>query len=745
MNKKEYAIEINGKVITATFSNLVDQANGAVMLSCEGTVVLATACMSKDGKNNPGFFNLTVEYVEKNYAAGLIIGGQYNKREGKPSDEAVLSSRIIDRTIRPFFAQHIKNAVQVVCTVLSLGEMDPAVLGINAVSLALHVSDIPWDGPVGAVLMGKVKGTETIVINPYTKNDGETHYDLDLTVCGKDGKICMIEALAFEFPEDVIKKVFADAMIPITALENWQKSIRAEIGKEKIIITKTELADEYKALWRETMMIPVTQNIFGADSKKYIYQHEDEWIALITEKTIGHADAEKIISDAKDFYHHQIDAILHSEALTHDKRADGRSLTQVRNLTALVGGISDRIHGTGIFFRGETHVASFLTLGGPDSATSIDGMEVRGTKRFSHHYNFPPYSVGEAGRMGATNRREMGHGFLAEKALTPVIPGKDVFPYTIRLVSECMASNGSTSQASVCAGTLALMDGGVPITKPVAGISIGLMLDENNETKYKLLTDIQGPEDHHGDMDFKIAGTHDGITAIQLDIKVGGIPVPILCDALDKAKTAREEILQVITTTISAPRATISKYAPHIVHIKIHPEQIGLVIGGGGKTVKMIKEKTGAEITIEDSGDVFITGTPDGATSAKDMIESMTKEWVVNDTAMGTVTKVLEVGAIVSISPFTDGLVHISEIAPFRVMRVADFLKEGMTVPVVVTAVDKERDKISLSIKQANKDFIKKPDGYGEQRQTPAPHAPTHQTHTEVPKPNHGTEGHTTG
>jgi polyribonucleotide nucleotidyltransferase len=496
MDTKIYTLELEGKTITATFSNLVDQANGAVMLSCNGTVVLATACMSKDGKSNPGFFNLTVEYAEKNYAAGLIIGGQYNKREGRPSEEAVLSSRIIDRTIRPFFAQHIKNAVQVVCTVLSLGEMDPAVLGINAVSLALHVSDIPWDGPVGAVLVGQIKGTTDITTNLYAKNDGETPYTLDVTVCGKDGKICMIEALAFEFSEESIKTLFRNAMGPITQIENWQKQIRAEIGKEKIVIEKPTLADEYKALWASNMQEKVVRDIFGTESKKFIYAYEDEWVELIKEKTvaeeINREGADGIISCAKDFYHNQIDHILHSEALAHDKRADGRSLTQVRKLFGQVGGISDRLHGTGIFFRGETHVASFLTLGGPESATSIDGMEVRGTKRFSHHYNFAPYSVGEAGRMGATNRREMGHGALAEKALTPVIPSKDTFPYTIRVVSECMASNGSTSQASVCASTLALMDGGVPITKPVAGISVGLMLDENDETKYKLLTDIQG-------------------------------------------------------------------------------------------------------------------------------------------------------------------------------------------------------------------------------------------------------------
>jgi polyribonucleotide nucleotidyltransferase len=715
MDTKIYTLDLEGKTITATFSNLVDQAGGAVMLSSGGTVVLATACMSKDGKNNPGFFNLTVEYVERNYAAGLILGGQYNKREGRPSDEAVLSSRIIDRTIRPFFETHIKNAVQVVVTVLSLGEMDPAVLGINAVSLALSVSPIPWNGPVGAVLVGKLKGKEGIEVNPYAPNTGETPYDLDVTVCGTDGKICMIEALAFEYTEDQMKDIFETAMRAITTIENWQKGIIAEMGKEKIVIVKPELGDEYKAIWKDEFEAVVPQYIFGTESKKYIYAYEDMWMDKIKTMT---EDA-GVLATARDFYHHHIDEFLHVGALTENKRADGRTLTQVRALFGQVGGISDRLHGTGIFYRGETHVLSVLTLGGPETQTSIDGMEVRGSKRFSHHYNFAPYSVGEAGRMGATNRREMGHGFLVEKALTPVIPSKDTFPYTIRVVSECMASNGSTSQASVCAGVLALMDGGVPITKPVAGISVGLMLNEKDVTQYKLLTDIQGPEDHHGDMDFKVAGTKDGITAMQLDIKVGGIPVPILCDALEKAREAREEILKTMFAVIETPRDHISKHAPHIIHMNIQPDQIGMVIGGGGKTIKMMKEKTGAEITIEDSGDVFITGTPEGTAQVKEMIGAMTKEWVVNDRAFGTVVKILEIGAIVSISPFADGLVHISEIAPFRVMKVTDVLSEGMTVPVVVTAVDKDRDKISLSIKQADSAFIKKPASY-EVAHTPA-------------------------
>jgi len=350
---------------------------------------------------------------------------------------------------------------------------------------------------------------------------------------------------------------------------------------------------------------------------------------------------------------------------------------------------------------------SFLTLGGPETAQEIDGMEVRGTKRFTHHYNFPPYSVGETGRFGGINRREMGHGFLAEKALIPVVPNKMDFPYTVRVVSECMASNGSTSQASICASSLALMDGGVPILRPVAGIAMGVMIDQNDESKYKIISDIQGPEDHHGDMDFKIAGTEKGITALQLDIKIGGIPLIILKEALDGAKKARLKILETIKNEIGSPRADISPSAPKIVVWKINPSQIGLIIGGGGKTVNKIREQTGAEITIEEDGTIYATGKGDAPVKAIEIIKGMTKEWNVGDSVEGEVVKILEVGAIVALSEFADGMVHISEIAPFRVSRVDELLKIGMKVPVKVVGVDRERDRISLSIKEANKDLFK--------------------------------------
>ena len=426
------------------------------------------------------------------------------------------------------------------------------------------------------------------------------------------------------------------------------------------------------------------------------------WKNLVDEKYADDMGTKYI---AEDYIEEYINKVIHDAALSESKRPDLRALDEVRTLYAKAGGISDVLHGSGIFYRGETHVMSVLTLAGPESMHTIDGVEFSAKKRFMHHYNFPPYSAGETGRVGGLNRREMGHGMLAEKALTPVIPDKISFPYTIRVVSESTASNGSTSQASICASIVALMDGGVPIKTPVAGISIGVMMDEKDPSKYALISDIQGPEDHYGDMDFKVAGTKDGITAIQLDIKVGGIPVQILKDALVRAKTARLKILETITAEIAEPRKDISPNAPKIVVAKVNKDQIGLVIGPGGKNINAIREETGTEITIEEDGTVFITGKGDGADRAKKIIEDMTHEYQIGDMEEGTVVKIMEFGAFVRIGRDTEGLVHVSEIAPFRVERVSDILKEGDKVPVKLIKKD-EKGRLSFSIKEANKDFF---------------------------------------
>ena len=694
MQSKEYEVEIGGKKIIAMFSDLANQANGSVILKSEGTVVMATAVISKDGSKNMGFFNLTVEYLEKFYAAGKILGGQYNKREGRPSDQSILAARMIDRTIRPLFDHHIKNAVQVIITVIAVGKADPKTLGINAASIALHMSDV-----------SKLKNETEIKINNYVPSENESVYHLDLLVCGKDKTINMIESMAYELTEDEMGKCFDLASIEISKWEDFQKKLSGEFGKAKLLFPKPEVGADIVSLFNEKIKPMLDEKLFSIESKKVASEAETIWKNILEEKYSPEQIVEK--DTAEDYLHSHMDSEFHKKALTHKIRADGRKLDEVRKLYAKAGGISDVLHGSGIFYRGETHVLSVLALGGPEDMLVVQGMESESKKRFMHHYNFPPYSGGETGRVGGINRREMGHGFLAEKALTPVIPDKINFPYTIRVVSESTASNGSTSQASICASTIALMDGGVPIKSPVAGISIGLMSDENDNSKYVLLTDIQGPEDHYGDMDFKVAGTENGITAIQLDVKVSGVPINVLKEALVRAKTARLQILETIKKEIGEPRKNISPNAPEILTVKIKKDQIGMIIGPGGKNINAIREETGTEITIEEDGTVFITGKNGGAGKAVTIIEGMTHEYKVGDSAEGVVVKLMDFGAFVKIGYDTEALVHISEIAPFRVEKVSDMLKEGDIVPVKVIKLD-EKGRLSLSIREANPNFFKK-------------------------------------
>jgi polyribonucleotide nucleotidyltransferase len=698
MNSQEYNIEIGGKEITALFTDLADQANGSVILKSQGTVVMATAVISKDSKSNPGFFNLTVEYLEKFYAAGKILGSQFTRREGRPSDQAILSARVIDRTIRPLFDQSIKNAVQVIITIIAIGKTDPKMLGINAASIALHVSDIPWAGPIGAVHVSTTKENPELAVNNYIPASNEPVYDMDLMVCGKENTINMIEAMTYESKEEHIGEAFDLAISEIKKLEEFQHDLKSKLGKEKMTFEKIEMPEDAIEVFNEKVKPLLDEKLFGKESKKAIHEAEALWKKIVEEKY----EDENIKFVAEDYIHEYLDKALHDAALEKGLRADLRKEDEVRNLFAQAGGLSEVLHGSGIFYRGETHVLSVLTLGGPEDAHTIDGIEFEGTRRFMHHYNFPPYSAGETGRVGGLNRREMGHGSLAEKALWPVMPSKIDFPYTIRVVSESVASNGSTSQASICASTVALMDGGVPIKSPVAGISVGLMMDKD---KHMLLTDIQGPEDHYGDMDFKVAGTKEGVTAIQLDIKVDGIPSNILKEALVFAKKARLQILEKIESVISSPRNDISARAPKIVVMQIKQTQIGLVIGPGGKNINAIREATGTEISIEDDGTIYITGRDGGAEKAREMIADMTHEYIVGDLAKGEVVKITEFGAFVRISKETEGLVHISEVAPFRINNISDILKEGDVVPVKIIKVD-EKGRLGLSIKEADKNFF---------------------------------------
>lgn len=702
MEKKTYSIEIGGKKLSAHFTNLTNQAHGSVMLEMGETVVLVTAVMSKNSATGMSYFPLSVEFEEKFYATGQILGSRFQRREGRPSDGAVLSARIVDRTIRPLFNHGLRNEVQVIVTVLSAGEDDPDVLGVIGASLALSVSDIPWDGPVGAVRIGKHKETGAILINPTYLDRAENNLAFEVLACGKDGMINMIETAGYEISEDEVAHALEQSASIHSALESFQKTIIAEIGKVKRTVALPELNEEVRSLFKEKMVPAIKEVLFSQRSgKTHLYELKDTWLALLGET---YPETDKGL--ASEYFENGINDALHYGAIHDSIRPDGRGMDEVRPLFAQAGGVSPALHGSGIFYRGETHIFTALTLGGPDDSQILDTIEENGTKKnFMHHYNFPPFSVGETGRIGGTNRRMIGHGALAEKALVPVIPEKTVFPYTIRLVSETMSSNGSSSMGSVCASTLALMDGGVPISRAVAGIASGLMM-ESPET-YQLITDIQGPEDEHGDMDFKVAGTRIGITAMQMDVKVGGIPLSILREALEKARLARLHILDTLEAEIKESRAEISARAPKIVVMKILPSQIGLVIGGGGKTINAIKEETGVdEITIEDDGTVYITGKADAPGRAQARIASLTKIFEVGEQMEAEVTRIATFGAFAKISDTTEGLIHISEIVPWRLENLDGILKVGEKVSVVVSKV--EEGKIGLSIKKIDPDFAKR-------------------------------------
>jgi len=701
MHTKSYSMELGGTTLTAEFTDLSDQANGSVMLRYGETVILVTAVMGSSEKTDLPFFPLSVEFEEKFYAAGEILGSRFIRREGRPSEEAVLSARIVDRTIRPLFDHHIRNEVQIVITVLAMGKDDPDVLGVIGASLALAVSDIPWDGPVGAIRIAQKRESGEVVINPTYEEREDGKLTFEVLACGKDGLINMIETAASEVGEDDIMSVL-DASIHVhQQLEEFQAKIVAEIGKEKRSVAHRELPAELTELFTNSFTQQLSETLFSDRAGKDHIEELKEAFLARAEEEIGDITR----AHAADFFEDEVDKELHRGAIEEGKRADGRGMDEVRALYAKAGGISPVLHGSGIFYRGGTHILTALTLAGPEAAQLIDTMEERASKkRFMHHYNFPPFSVGETDRVGGFNRRMIGHGALAEKAIAPVIPPKEQFPYTIRLVSETLSSNGSSSMGSVCGSTLALMDGGVPITRPVAGIASGVMIDGE---QYKVLTDIQGPEDEHGDMDFKVAGTTEGVTAIQMDVKVAGISTKILRAALEKARAARLHILDTITQEIAKPRSDISPRAPKIIVMRIDAEKIGAVIGSGGKTINGIKDDSGVEeISIEEDGTIFITGRNGTAEAAQERIEALIKEYEVGEQHEVTITRITNFGAFAKLDAHNEGLIHISEIAPFRIEAVEDVLSVGDTVPVIVSKV--ENDKIGLSIKQADPEFAQK-------------------------------------
>lgn len=699
MQSKKFETTVGGKKMIAEFTDLAENANGSVILRYGNTAVLATAVMSAKTRDDIDYFPLTVDYEERFYAAGRILGSRFIKREGRPSEQATLSGRVVDRTIRPLFPQHIRNEIQVIITVLALDEEDPDAVAVNAASLALATSNIPWQGPVAAVRIGKVQGQ--VVINPtYVQREEST---LDILACGKDETINMIEVAANEASDVEVSEGLMQAVAEHAKIVAWQNEIIQAIGKEKLDAVKPEIPQELVSLFESEFKDKVHAAVFcGVAGKDAIHDVQKEW-AVRTKTTESLAEVNPSL--IKRYLDDKVDEEIHRGAIEDNQRPDNRAFDQLRPIFAKAGGVSDILHGSGIFYRGGTHVFTALTLGGPGDSQLIDTMEEQEvSKRFMHHYNFAPFSVGETGRMGGLNRRAIGHGALAEKALEPIIPNKDLFPYTIRLVSECLSSNGSTSMGAVCASTLALMDGGVPIKAPVAGIAMGLMTHGDS---HKVLTDIQGPEDEFGGMDFKVAGTRKGITAIQLDIKLDGIPVAILSEALEGAQKARIQILDVIEKEISASRPNISPRAPEIVTMKVKPDQIGLVIGGGGKTINGIKDVSGVDdITIEDDGSIFITGSNGTAQKAKAMIESIVKEYKAGEVYDGEVTRMMDFGAFVRVGPGKDaeGLVHVSEIAPFRINKAGDALGVGEKVRVMIKEID-EKGRINLSIKAIDPEF----------------------------------------
>lgn len=698
MAKTTLTTEFAGKELTFETGELALQATVAILAKLGDTVVLATVVEGRV-RDDLGYFPLSVEYGERLYAGGKIKGSRWVKREGRPSDEAVLIGRLIDRSIRPLFPKEYKNEVQVMVTVLSVdGENQPDILAINAVSAALASSRIPWAGPVGAIRMGAVKDTQTgeytHIYNPTT-TEGTTS-DLDIVVSQVNDKTLMIEAGASEVPEDVTYEAIVKAKVETKKMIDFIGELVKKVGQEKVEFKQDEAFKELagkikKSYAKEVEALSETlakKEAGGGETDKLVNSIYDAEKAADATIEID----KKQISKALEYVMFQS---IRDNVISKKKRVDGRKVDELRPLGAQVG-VLPRTHGSAIFERGLTQALTIATLGSPRLELLIESAEGEESKRYIHHYAMPPYSVGEAGRIGSTSRREIGHGALAERALVPVIPTQENFPYTIRLVSEILSSNGSTSMASVCGSTLALMDAGVPITKPVAGISVGMM---SNDKDYVLLTDIIGLEDFSGDMDFKVAGTDTGVTAIQLDVKVHGLTDQMVKETFERAKTARTVILEFMSKTLPETRPAVSEFAPKIEQIKIDVEKIGEVIGTGGRTIKGIIASTGANIDVEDDGTITITAiTPDGMQRAKETIEGIVREVMPGEEFDGEVKRILQFGAFVEYLPGKEGLVHVSHMAEGFVKSPEDVVKLGDTVHVKVLEVD-DQGRVNLTMK----------------------------------------------
>ncbi len=694
MQERAWSLPIGGRVLEISTGLLAGQANGAVRVQYGDTVLLATAVIGKNPSNISGYFPLMVDYEERYYAAGKIKGSRFVKREGRPSDDAVLTGRAIDRTIRPLFNPRMRNDVQIIVTTLSFdSENDPDTIGMIAASAALAISDIPWNGPIGAVRIGRMQGE--FIINPKSSERSES--EIDLLIAGTSTKVNMMEVAANEVPETVMMEAFAFGFEVVKKIAEFVESIRTEIGKEKMIPTLLEAPKEVESTIRAWFEEKGLAQALYLKEKKVTYDMLREIRAYVdTKVNEEYSTISKIREVTDQVFEELSDEIVHENVLKNERRPDGRALTEIRPIQCQVG-ILPRTHGTGLFTRGETQALTVATLGSPGDEQIIDTMEVDMKKRYIHHYNFPPYSVGEVRPMRGPGRREIGHGALAEKAIAPVLPKKEDFPYTMLLVSEVLSSNGSSSMASTCGSTLALMDAGVPISAPVSGIAMGIIVGD--EKNFKVLTDIQGLEDHYGDMDFKAAGTTKGLTAIQMDVKVDGLTLDMLNAVLLQSKGNRAEILEKMLATIPASRPNLSSYAPRIVVLHINPEKIRDVIGPGGKMINRIIDETGVEIDIEDDGSIFVT-SPDEVSSKKavEWITNLTREVKQGERFDGRVTRLMNFGAFVEVLPNQEGLVHISELANHRVERVEDVVHVGDTLPVIVKNID-DQGRINLSHK----------------------------------------------
>lgn len=692
--KHSYSIEWAGRQLTVEHGQLAKQAGGAVLIRYGDTVVLSTATASKEPKNLD-FFPLTVNYEERLYAVGKIPGG-FIKREGRPSEKAILASRLIDRPIRPLFADGFRNDVQVISIVMSVDQnCSSEMAAMFGSSLALCVSDIPFEGPIAGVIVGRIDGQ--FIINPTVEQAEQS--DIHLSVAGTKDAINMVEAAANEVPEEVMLEAIMHGHEEIKRLIEFQEKIVAEIGKEKRNIPLYEINSEIEATVRDMCEVELNKAIQVQEK----HAREDA-IKVVKNEVLAKYESEEADADTLKQVKQVLDKLVKAEVrrlITVEKvRPDGRKADEIRPLSSEIG-LLPRTHGSGLFTRGQTQALSVCTLGALGDVQILDGLGLEEEKRFMHHYNFPQFSVGETGPSRGPGRREIGHGALGEKALEPILPDEKDFPYTIRLVSEVLESNGSTSQASICASTLAMMDAGVPIKAPVAGIAMGLVKSGEH---YTVLTDIQGMEDHLGDMDFKVAGTSKGVTALQMDIKIEGLSRVILEEALQQAKTGRMQILGSMLATISEPKSALSQYAPKILTMSINPDKIRDVIGPSGKQINKIIEETGVKIDIEQDGTVFISSINEEMNKkAKKIIEDIVREVEVGQMYLGKVKRVEKFGAFVEIFAGKDGLVHISELAEERVGKVEDVVAIGDEILVKVTEIDKQ-GRVNLSRKAVLKE-----------------------------------------